>query len=69
MRPGMVLEVRPMLRTVSIMPGIDLRAPERQESSRGLWTSPNFLPIAFSVKARALATSVLSVRGYLPLFW
>ena len=29
---------------VSIMPGMDARAPERTDTSRGLFTSPNFLP-------------------------
>ena len=34
---------------VSIMPGMDARAPERTETSRGLWRSPNFLPVIFSI--------------------
>ena len=32
------------------MPGMDARAPERTETSRGLWRSPNFLPVIFSKK-------------------
>ena len=32
-----------MFRTVSIMPGMESRAPERQESSSGLVESPNFV--------------------------
>ena len=33
---------------VSIMPGIESRAPERTETSSGFLVSPNFLPEAFS---------------------
>ena len=30
---------------MSIMPGMEARAPERTETSRGLFKSPNFLPL------------------------
>ena len=42
----MVVEQRPTLSTVSIMPGIDMRAPVRQETSSGFSASPYFMPIA-----------------------
>ncbi len=47
------LSVRPMLRMVFIMPGMENLAPERQETSSGLVGSPNFLPACFSVTLRA----------------
>ena len=40
-RPSTVSSLRPRLRTVSIMPGIETRAPERTETSSGLAASPN----------------------------
>jgi hypothetical protein len=64
--PGIVLEQRPILRTVSIIPGIDILAPERQDKRRGSLLSPNFIPIVSSVALRAAATSSLSPSGYLP---
>ena len=36
---------------VSIMPGIESRAPERTETSSGSFGSPNFLPVCFSSAA------------------
>ena len=57
--PGMVAEQRPMLRMVSIIPGMELRAPERQLTSSGSFGSPKRLPMIFSVAARASATSRL----------
>ena len=39
---------RPRLRMVSIMPGIEARAPERTETRRGFSRSPNFLPVISS---------------------
>jgi hypothetical protein len=41
--PDIVLSVNPMFKTVSIIPGIDMAAPERTETRRGLFKSPNFL--------------------------
>ncbi len=40
--------VSPRLRIVSIMPGMESRAPERTETSSGVVWSPNFLPTDFS---------------------
>src|SRR5437763_1802723 len=53
MRPRRVASLRPMLRTVSIMPGMETRAPERQETSSGFFGSPNVAPMTFSVLARS----------------
>ncbi len=41
---------------VSIMPGMEARAPERTETSRGFVRSPNFLPLIFSISATASMT-------------
>ena len=43
-RPSTVLSLSPRLRTVSIMPGMETRAPERTESSSGFSTSPSSRP-------------------------
>ena len=40
-----VSSLRPMLSTVSIMPGMENLAPDRQETSSGLSGSPKFLPV------------------------
>ena len=53
----------PMLRTVSIMPGMESRAPERQESSSGFFVEPNSAPITFSVFLRASSTWAFSSGG------
>ncbi len=66
-RPGMVSLVRPTFRTVSIMPGIERRAPDRTEISSGFFGSPNFFPITFSVFAIAFATSSSRDFGRFPL--
>ena len=42
---------RPRFRMVSIMPGMEARAPERTETSRGFFRSPNFLPFISSIFA------------------
>ena len=34
---------------VSIMPGMEARAPERTETSSGFSLSPNFLPVISSI--------------------
>ena len=41
--------LRPRLRMVSIMPGMEALAPERTETSRGFSRSPNFLPVIPSI--------------------
>ena len=48
-RPTTASSFKPRLRMVSIMPGIDARAPERTDSNSGSAASPNFLPISFSM--------------------
>jgi hypothetical protein len=45
---------------VSIIPGIDTRAPERTETSSGSAASPNVLPTVFSMWRSASATSARS---------
>src|SRR5665647_1793101 len=45
MTPCTVVSLRPRLRMVSIMPGMEARAPERTEISSGSAASPNFLPV------------------------
>jgi hypothetical protein len=50
------------------MPGIEARAPERTETSSGLATSPNSLPVISSTLARPTLTCSVSSAGYcLPL--
>ena len=48
----MVDEASPTLRTVSIMPGMDWRAPDRTESKSGLVSSPKFESIMASTFER-----------------
>ena len=62
-RPGIVSAHKPMLRTVSIMPGIELLAPERHEMRRGASLSPNFIFITASALRRASSTSFFSSAG------
>ena len=47
---------------VSIMPGMESRAPERTETSKGRSLSPSFLPTDFSTFASAASTSASSPR-------
>ena len=56
-RPATASSLRPRLRIVSIMPGIEARAPERTDSSSGSAASPKRLPISFSTKATPCSTS------------
>jgi hypothetical protein len=42
---------------VSIIPGIEARAPERTETRSGFFGSPNFFPSFFSTRERCCATS------------
>ena len=44
---------------VSIMPGMDSRAPERTETRRGFFLSPNFLP-----KVLSSLTTAASIWGF-----
>ena len=50
------------------MPGMEARAPERTETSRGWRESPNFLPMSFSTRFRFSSTCLLESRGILRLF-
>ncbi len=53
-----VMSLSPRLSTVSIMPRIEARAPERTETSRGLLPSPKVLPPAIRpTAASAVSTS------------
>jgi hypothetical protein len=56
-RPGTVRVVRPRFRIVSIIPGIELRAPERTETRSGLRGSPKRLSASCSSLWRADSTS------------
>lgn len=56
-----------MLRTVSIMPGMENLAPERTETSSGSSDWPSFLPIFASRAARWALTSSRSAAGASPL--
>jgi hypothetical protein len=47
------------LSTVSIIPGIETRAPERTETSSGRSASPKRCPIICSTLASAVSTSAL----------
>ena len=56
-----------MLRTVSIMPGMENLAPERTETSSGSSAWPSFLPIVCSRASRCALTSSRSAAGSSPL--
>src|SRR4030095_4152538 len=56
MRPCTVSSFRPRFRMVSIMPGIEARAPDRTDTRTGCSASPKRLPTAFSTRASASAT-------------
>ena len=62
--PFTVVSLRPRLRTVSIMPGMLARAPERMESRSGFLGSPNFMPMISSTFLRSAATSSFNPSGY-----
>ena len=51
---------------MSIIPGIEARAPERTETKSGSEPPPNDLPTDFSTRASAASTSRSSPAGYLP---
>ena len=55
-----------MFSTVSIMPGIDCLAPEREETRSGFFGSPNFMPIASSIVRRASVACFLTSSGIFP---
>ena len=62
--PSTDSSLRPRLRTVSIMPGMENLAPERTETSSGSAASPMALPMAVSSRERADATSASSSLGH-----
>jgi hypothetical protein len=66
--PSAVSSFRPMLSTVSIMPGMENLAPERQETKSGFLGSPKFLPTAFSTAFMA-ATSWSHMPGGNSWLW
>ena len=45
------------------MPGMDARAPERTDTSSGLFASPNERPTVFSTDANAFSTSSFNSAG------
>ena len=51
---------------VSIMPGMEARAPERTETSSGAATSPKVAPTALPTMASAASTSLARPSGSLP---
>ena len=59
----------PRLRIVSIMPGIEARAPERTDTSSGISLSPNFIPVSFSIFFIAFSTSGRSIWITASLPW
>ena len=55
-RPLTVRSFMPRLSIVSIMPGIDMAAPDRTDTSRGLSGESQPLPVSFSSRATARRT-------------
>ena len=64
--PVMVLSLRPILSTVSIMPGMENLAPERHDTSSGFSASPNLRPTAFSTSLRYSSAWSHMPAGNLP---
>ena len=56
-RPSTTSSFKPRLRIVSIIPGMEARAPERTETNNGFSTSPNLERISVSTCAMAFSTS------------
>ena len=59
--------LRPRFRTVSSMPGIDSRAPERTDTSSGSSGSPRRLPVCSSSRATASSTCRSRPAGKSPV--
>jgi hypothetical protein len=68
MKPSTDLSFMPRFSTVSIMPGMEMAAPERTDTSSGSLASPSFLPISFSSLASFSSTWSHMPGGYLLLF-
>jgi hypothetical protein len=64
--PATEESLRPMLRTVSIIPGIENFAPDRTLTSSGSSGWPSRLPMAFSSAVRCSLTSARSSAGSSP---
>ena len=60
---------RPQFKIVSIMPGMDVGAPERTDTRSGLSAAPNFRPVASSRRTRLRPTSSSSPWGHSPSAW
>ena len=63
--PSTVRSFNPTFKTVSIIPGIDARAPERTETSNGFAGSPNRMPIERSTFFKACNASSQRPGGYI----
>jgi hypothetical protein len=66
-RPSTVVSVSPRLRTVSIIPGMEMAAPLRTDTSRGFAGSPSFLPVVSSSRCRFALTSSRNDAGTPPV--
>jgi hypothetical protein len=65
-RPSTERSLRPRFNTVSIIPGMENLAPERTDTKSGSSALPMALPMAFSRRVRAPATSASSPVGQPP---
>ena len=59
-RPSTTVSLSPRLRIVSIIPGMEARAPDLTDTSRGLDASPNLQPISDSICFTDFSTSSFS---------
>ena len=57
--PSTASSFKPRFKTVSIIPGIETRAPERTETKHGFSLSPNLVSVRFSTNSIAFSTSSL----------
>jgi hypothetical protein len=64
----MLASVRPTLSTVSIIPGMENRAPDRTETSNGFSVPPKTRPVCRSRSRMASVTSAASPSGTDPVF-
>jgi hypothetical protein len=64
--PATASSLRPRLRIVSIIPGIETAAPERTETSSGSSGSPKRFPAFASSEPMCFATSASSPSGRVP---
>ena len=65
-RPWVVASLRPRLRIVSIIPGIEIGAPERTLTRSGSAGSPNRCPTRSSMRAMCARSSASSAAGQPP---